>query len=585
VSAPRPPRARWSRGARLIGGAALAIVALAGIALLWIVRDGDSRSEPFAPSAVPAAPDPEPEPAPDDGTGAATPDDEAGAASPPPGTEPVAPFAPDEPTEDAHRPSYHFTSARNWLNDPNGPILLGDRYHLFYQYNPYGSLWGDIGWGHAVSDDLVHWEEQGLAIPADEEMMIFSGSTVFDADDTSGQCGDDGCLVAVFTGYRPGPETELSRQTQDLAFSRDAGATWERFEGNPVIDLDLTDFRDPNVFWHEPTQAWILSVALPLERRIAFYRSPNLIDWEAASSFGPLGADEGIWECPVLLELPVEGSAEQSRWLLKVDHNPGHITGGSGAQYFIGDFDGTTFVPEAEDSYPRWVDFGPDFYCAMPFSDATDDRGRRIWIAWMNNWDYATSTPTEPWRGAMTLPQTIALTTEDEQVRLVQRPLEALADLRREHRSYAAESMTELDEQLAADAVTGQALEIATRVELGDADEVGLRVRVGDDEATSIVYRAEPGAVTVDRTTSGHVDFHEAFPGTYTAPLEIEDGAIDLHVYVDRSSLEVFAGDGRVVLTQQIFPDPASVGVEAFAGGGTSGPVTLDVWRLEPADG
>jgi fructan beta-fructosidase len=496
----------------------------------------------------------------------------------------------DRPTDEVaggggherYRPGYHYTPSEHWMNDPNGPILHDGEYHLFYQYNPEGNLWGNISWAHATSQDLVRWEEHGVAIPAERDTMIFSGSAVHDAENTTGECGDDGCLVAIYTGHRIEPETTLTRQTQDLAFSHDGGDTWVPFEGNPVIDIEQAEFRDPNVFWHEPTAHWILSVALPLERQVQLYRSPNLIDWELVSTFGPMGATDGIWECPVLLPLPVDGDQDRVRWVMKVDHNPGHVTGGSGAQYFVGDFDGTTFTAEAEHTYPRWLDHGPDFYCAMPFSGAVDEQGRHTWIAWMSNWEYASQLPTHPWRGAMTLPHSIALSDDGDTARLVRQPVGAVATLRERHWTFEEPAVEHLATRVRDDGVAGDALEIVARIDPGEADEVGLRVRVGEGESTTIGYDVDGGEVFVDRRSSGDVSFSAAFPGVYAAPVGLEDGVLDLHVFVDRSSVEVYAEGGRVMLTQLVFPSPESLGVEVYANGGTTGRAVLDVWELRP---
>jgi fructan beta-fructosidase len=479
------------------------------------------------------------------------------------------------------RPAFHFTPERNWMNDPNGPLYLDGRWHLFYQYNPEGDQWGVISWGHAVSDDLLHWDEQGVAIPAEDDLMIFSGSAVVDRADTSGLCdAAERCVVALYTGYRVEPAApERAVQTQDLAYSTDGGDTWAQYAGNPVVDLDAPDFRDPNVTWHEPSQRWVMAVALPIERQVLFYGSADLRNWEPLSSFGPLGATDGIWECPVLLELPVDGDPDDTRWVLKVDHNPGHVTGGSGAQYFVGHFDGERFEVEGPDDGPRWLDHGPDFYCAMQFSGEPADDGRRTWIAWMSNWDYAADVPTGPWRGAMTLPQVVGLTRTDDTVRLVQHPLPGIDALRGEHRRVEGDPTTVAD-ALATGDPAGDSFEANLRVEVGDADEVALRVRVGDDEETLVGYDASAGVVFLDRTRSGDVGFHPSFPGRYTAPLSADDGVVELRVFVDRSSVEVYDARGLAVITALIFPDPASEGIGLHTAGGPSGPIELDLWPL-----
>lgn len=489
------------------------------------------------------------------------------------------------PHDDPYRPVVHFTAEENWLNDPNGPVYLEGEYHLFFQYNPDGTQWGNIGWGHALSTDQIAWTELPMALPATETTMTFSGSAVHDRNDTSGLCGDDPerCLVAIYTGHRIDPASELVRQDQNLAVSRDGGGSWEPYEGNPVLESPLPDFRDPNVLWHEPSDSWIMVVALPTERQVHFYRSEDLRNWELVSEFGPSGLTEGIWECPVLLELPVDGDADASRWVLKVDHNPGHVTGGSGAQYFVGGFDGVAFrlADDVDHSSPRWVDHGPDFYCAMPWShEPTDDLDGRTWVAWMSNWDYASATPGHGWRGAMTLPRVVSLSSIDDGIALTQEPVAALARYRSEHRHFAAGDLASLAAAVNEERPRGSVLDIELRMEPGDADAVELRVRVGVDSAVSIRYSAAERMLHVDRRTSGEVGFHPSFAGVFAAPVVLDDGPLHLRVVVDRSSVEVFGPDGRSSITALVFPDADAVGVEMRVEGGDGGAGSLDLWRL-----
>jgi fructan beta-fructosidase len=479
--------------------------------------------------------------------------------------------------DDPFRPVVHFTTDRNWLNDPNGPVYLDGQYHLFYQYNPDGTVWGNIGWGHAVSSDLITWEERPMALRATETSMVFSGSAVHDATNTSGLCATADCLVAIYTGHRVDPASELTRQDQNIAVSSDGGGTWLPYEGNPVIDIEQEDFRDPYVIRHEPSDSWIMSVALPLERTVQFFRSVDLRSWEFVSEFGPAGATEGIWECPVLLELPVDGDPTDTRWVLKVDHNPGHVTGGSGAQYFVGHFDGTTFTT-ADGEPPRWVDHGPDFYCAMHWSAEPDITPGRTWIGWMSNWDYAASTPTETWRGAMTIPRVVSLATFPDGVALTQRPVAGLDAYRAESRTFAADDFDELAAQIDAAGVEGDALDITVRFEPGDAEEIAVRLRADDDgRLTTVGYSVADGQLFVDRTASGEREVHPSFPGRYGAPLPNTGEPIEFRIVLDRSSVEVFGPAGRPVVTALVFPGVDARGFGVAASGGTSGPVSLEV--------
>ncbi len=286
------------------------------------------------------------------------------------------------------RPSWHFAPERNWMNDPNGLVFFKRRFHLFYQYNPFGDVWGHMSWGHAVSEDLLTWREKGVAIPEEEEYMIFSGSAVVDEKNSSG-LGDGGepPLVAIYTAHKEG------NQSQHLAYSLDEGETWKQFEGNPVLDIGLSDFRDPKVFRYE--NRWIMAVALPKQSKIAFFSSEDLKNWDHLSEFGPAGA-HGLWECPDLFFL--DGS-----WVLLVSLNPGGIAGGSGTQYFVGDFDGTSFRPHHENTL--WLDHGPDNYAAVTFNELEE----RVAIGWMSNWDYAHDLAAKPWRGSMTIPRKLSL--------------------------------------------------------------------------------------------------------------------------------------------------------------------------------
>ena len=298
------------------------------------------------------------------------------------------------------QPRIHFSSPPNWINDPNGPILLDGQYHLFFQTNPSGDLPGHVSWGHAVSTDLAHWKQLPVALAEENGIAIFSGSTVEDLNNTSGLCGNPGqktpgCLMAIYTG------ASQDKQTQNLAFSRDAGLTWTKYSSNPILDLGLKDFRDPKVFWHVQSQSWVMVVALPAQHKLRFYRSKNLRQWEQASEFGPSGSVSGVWECPDLFELAVrdaKGNSVSSRWLLNVNVNPGGPAKGSASQYFVGQFDGSRFVEDHPGSGPHWADWGKDFYASTSFSNLPPDKDR-IWIAWMNNWQYAANLPSLPGRG------------------------------------------------------------------------------------------------------------------------------------------------------------------------------------------
>jgi len=492
------------------------------------------------------------------------------------------------------RPQFHFTPAVNWMNDPNGLVFYQGEYHLFYQYNPFGDKWGHMSWGHAVSPDLVHWRHLPVAIPEAGPVMAFSGSAVVDWKNTSGfGRGGEPPLVAVYTGHR----TDRPNQSQYIAYSTDRGRTWARYAGNPVIDVGAADFRDPKVFWYEPQQKWVMVLALPNEHQVRLYGSPDLKRWTKLSEFGPAGGVGGVWECPDLFPLPVDDDPQKTRWVLVVNLNPGGVAGGSGTQYFVGDFDGTRFTAEASGAMPAggadsarraagsalWADYGKDFYAAVSWSDVPKADGRRIWVGWMNNWQYGVEIPTGPWRSAQSVPRTVALKTTQGGIRMVQQPVAELQRLRGQVRHVGPRAIPPGTVSLAPEGIAGKALEIIAEFEVGTASEVGLKVRTGAGVETVIGADVRRGELFVDRTRSGQVAFHPEFDSREPGPLRVENGRVRLHVLLDWSSVEVFAVDGETVITDQIFPPPGSEGVSLYAQGGSARLVSLDAWPLRSA--
>ncbi len=480
------------------------------------------------------------------------------------------------------RPRFHWSPPFGWMNDPNGLVRVAGEYHLFFQYNPYSVDFGRIGWGHAVSDDLVHWQPLPVALAPTDAEMIFSGSVVVDRDNTSGLCPDaapESCLVAIYTTSRDLGET--TRQTQDVAVSQDRGLTWTKYEGNPVLDLDLVDFRDPKVFWHEPTSSWVMVVVLPVERQVLLFRSDDLLEWEPLSEFGPAGAVDGIWECPDLFPLEVEGTGE-TRWVMKVDLNPGHVAGGSGGQYFVGSFDGERFVPDEPDAPPAWVDYGRDFYCATTFAEGTDEPGRQLWLGWLNDWLYATEVPTYPWRGSMTFPRELSLAATPDGVRLAQEPVGDLAALRAGEVSADGDA-TEVNRALG-ELDPEQLGSFQARFSVGGQRSSPAELRlVLESGAVAATVRVLPGAegFLVERPDEGNLEVAPTFPGpTPVAPVD-DDGPLTLTVLRDRNSLEVFGEEGRSVITELILPAGDVTRVEIVAGDGQE--VEIDVRPLRGA--
>ncbi len=477
-----------------------------------------------------------------------------------------------------YRPQFHFTPEIHWMNDPNGLVYFGGEYHLFYQHNPFGNRWGHMSWGHAVSPDLVHWQHLPLALAEEDGVMIFSGCAVVDRENTSGfGTTDDPPLVAIYTGHRS------DNQSQHIAYSTDRGRTWTKYARNPVIDVGERDFRDPKVFWHEPTERWVMVVSLAAKKVLQFWGSSDLKSWKHLSDFGPAGApDKPNWECPDLFELPIEGGLGDTFWVLEVDMGSGSVAGGSGGEYFVGMFDGTRFVNDGPPERVAWVDYGRDFYAPVSFSDIPAADGRRIWIGWLNNWQ-TSLLPTHPWRSAQSIPRVLSLREVDGELRLIQRPVRELEKLRVERRRLAGVDVRGNDKTLAAAGIEGAQLEIRAVLEPGNAKECGLKVRQGDDEETVIGYDVAKGTVFVDRTRSGDVDFDARFAGRHEGPLSLTDGRVELVIYVDTSSVEVFAGDGAVVITDRIFPSEDSTGLALYSRGGTARAVTIDVWELKSA--
>jgi len=490
------------------------------------------------------------------------------------------------------QPKIHFYAPPTWINDPNGPILVNGQYNLFFQSNPVADIWGHMTWGHAVSTDLVHWKHLPDAIPEAGGIMIFSGSTVEDRDNTSGLCGaagqkTPGCLVAIYTG------ATNNKQDQNIAVSTDAGATWTKFSGNPVIDLGLKDFRDPKVFWYEPSKTWIMVVALPDQHKVRFYQSKNLRQWDLGGEFGPAGAVGGVWECPDLFELAVRGQpgrhdatgkAVDKRWVLNVNLNPGGVNGGSADQYFVGQFDGSHFTEDHPGSGPHWADWGKDFYASTSFSNLPPGKDR-IWLAWMGNWDYAGKVPSLPGRGEMTIARDIfllqpdshaTLTPSQEPLVLVQRPILPTAAFRPSQAMFGDapyQTITQANDTIAAKKISGSVYLLRVRLDPGDAAEAGVALRRSSInpneqavEETLIGVDREKGTIFVDRTHSGKSDFSPEFPARISAPLKHpQANSVRLEIVVDRNSVEVFAEDGETVLTDLIYPSEASTGVGFYS--------------------
>jgi sucrose-6-phosphate hydrolase SacC (GH32 family) len=416
---------------------------------------------------------------------------------------------------------------------------------------------------------MLHWEHLPVALREEDGIMIFSGSAVVDWKDTSGLCGGRPCLVAIYTGHTK------ERQTQNLAFSTDRGRSWTKYRGNPVLDLGLKDFRDPKVFWHEPTGRWVMVTVLADRHQVRFFGSPDLKRWEMLSDFGPAGATGGVWECPDLFPLAIEGESGV-RWVLDVDLNPGGVAGGSGGQYFVGHFDGRTFVSETPATRTDWADYGKDFYASISFSDLPATDGRRIWMAWMSNWLYANDEPTRPWRGALSIPRELSLRRGPDGLRLVQRPVGELNALREGNDPVTVGTSTALP----------ASADIAFTVAADGTEPSGIRLFNDAGEEVVVGVGGSPLEVFVDRRRSRLTPFHEAYPGRHGGPTRGINGRIDVRVIVDRSTVEVFAAGGETVVSDRLFPTRPFTHLEPLTPARLASRVTMwplrRVWATVP---
>ena len=441
---------------------------------------------------------------------------------------------------ETYRPLYHFTPQYGWMNDPNGMVYADGTYHLFYQYNPYGARWGNMHWGHAISKDLVNWEYQPTAIAPDKLGAIFSGSAVIDHDNTAGF--GKGAMIAIFTSAG-------DRQTQSIAYSLDGGKTFTKYEDNPVLsDANIIDFRDPKVFWHAPSKQWVMSLATT--QTITFYGSKNLKEWTPLSEFGEgLGGHGGVWECPDLFPLTYEG---KTKWVLFVSINPGGPNGGSATQYFIGDFDGKTFTPDAM-NYPLWLDYGRDNYAGVTWSNVPAADGRRLFIGWMSNWDYANEIPTVNFRSAMTVARTLRLAHNGEHLVVASEPVKEVESLRRDPLSLA--------DKTTSDTVTFESLlpnnqgayELIFTVTPNDTDSFSFALENAKGETIKYLFDCANKTLSVDRSKSS-VAFNANFAETLIkAPLTAKK-SYTVRLLVDKASTELFVNNGEVVQTNTVFP-------------------------------
>ena len=450
----------------------------------------------------------------------------------------------DMGNKEAHRPLYHHTPAYGWMNDPNGMFYKDGVYHLYFQHNPYGSTWGNMHWGHSTSTDLVHWQYEGDALLPDAWGTVFSGSAVVDKDNTAGFGRD--AIVAFYTSAKPTPWGDA--QMQSIAYSTDGGKTFTKYAGNPVLTSTERDFRDPKVFWYAPGKHWVMMLAVGQQMQI--FTSDNLKEWKHESDFGlKHGAHGGVWECPDLVELPVEGTNEK-RWVLICNINPGGPFGGSATQYFVGTFDGKKFTNEFP-TKTKWMDYGKDHYATVTFSNAPD--GRCIALGWMSNWQYAAQVPTKQYRSANTIARDLSLFRKDGDLLLKSAPSKEIEAAREEKKSvpqFRVGDAYSIDNLL--DGNDG-AYEIELEIRNNGAEKLAFTLQNGKGESVVMYYDAATRQFVMDRSNSGETSFSRDFPAMTVSPATGGDD-FRLRLFVDRSSIEAFVDGGKYVMTNIVFP-------------------------------
>ena len=498
----------------------------------------------------------------------------------------------DTANTEKFRPVYHHTPLYGWMNDANGLVYKDGEYHLYFQYNPYGSKWGNMHWGHSVSKDLVHWEHLEPAIARDTLGHIFSGSSIVDQENVAGYGA--GNILAFYTSA-----SDKNGQIQCLAFSKDNGRTFTKYEKNPILcPADgLRDFRDPKVFRYEPEDKWVMIVSADKEMR--FYDSKNLKDWNYMSSFGEgYGVQPCQFECPDMVELPVDGNLNRKKWALIVNVNPGCYFGGSATQYFTGNFDGTKFSCDSQPNVTKWLDWGKDHYATVCFSNTGE---RTIAVPWMSNWQYCNIVPTKQFRSANALPRELSLYTQDGEIYLSAVPVPEIKTLRKEKKEIPAFTVANdyhIDSLLADN---DGAYELALEITVGEAEIMGFNLFNDKGEKVDIYFNLPEKRLVMDRTKSGIVDFgkksvsHEIevhdrrkttsinyiddFALATWAPIKKEN-KYTLDVFVDKCSVEIFLNGGKVAMTNLIFPSEPYNRMCFYSKGGSFQVDSFKAYRL-----
>lgn len=505
----------------------------------------------------------------------------------------------DTVNREKFRPMYHHTPVYGWMNDANGLVYKDGEYHLYFQYNPYGSMWGNMHWGHSVSRDLVHWQHLEPAIARDTMGHIFSGSCIVDHRNSAGYGKD--AIIAFYTSHKGLPGGH-QRQQQCLAYSLDNGRSFTKYEKNPVLTPfdGLENFRDPKVFWYEPQQKWIMIVSA--DKNMRFYASDNLKDWTYLSEFGAgYGPQPNQFECPDFVQLAVDGNPAHKKWVMIVNINPGFVYGGSGTMYFVGDFDGKKFTCDTKPSIVKWLDWGKDHYATVCYSNTGD---RVIAMPWMSNWQYANLTPTQQFRSCNALARELKLyTAADGNIYLSAAPVKELESLRGEVKELGNFELGEKQVENVFDQNDG-AMEVLFDLKPGKAGKCGVELRNAKGEKTIVYIDANKKRIVMDRAESGITDFgnkvephhldnaasleryrtltenyHNAFALGTWAPLE-QTQSHHIRLFVDRSSIELFVDGGRVAMTNLVFPNEPYNTLRFFSEGSQAQVNNAKVYRL-----
>ncbi len=472
--------------------------------------------------------------------------------------------------KELYRPRFHFSPAVNWTNDPNGLVYFKNQYHLFYQHNPFGNVWGHMSWGHAVSNDAIHWKHLPLAIPEERDTMIFSGTCVYDAKNTSGLgTTSHPPLVAIYTGH-----VEGKNQSQCVAYSNDEGIHWTKYPANPILDLHKKDFRDPKVFWYEPLKYWVMALMYPVEHEVHFYSSDNLLRWKELSHFGPAGDTSGVWECPDLSRVPVENESGTYKWVLQTSQN-------ASMQYFVGEFNGVTFTPESTETTVMRPDYGLDYYAAITYNQLPA-ASKPLAIGWVNNWNYANAIPTSPWKSAMSIPRELTVRKEKGKWVLLQQPVASMRSLRLPPYHFDTKNISEKEQLLG---FTSKQCEIEFVIRPGTTNKSGIRIAAGLGHELEIGYDAWKGVLYLDRGKTAVQDFSPEFSRLHLAeaPVQLKEGKLRVRIFYDNSIAEVFVNDGEQVFTMQLFNSKREDQLVLFSHGGSSVFESFKAWPLRSA--